>query len=185
MVSGQDLRSVHMNTKSTRGFTIGSLAEQAGVSIDTIRYYERMGLLPAPQRRASGYREYDASALERVRFIRRAKDLTFSLAEVCDLLNLSADGEHGVQGVRQRASERLAEINRLIHNMEAVRDHLSRLIEACPGHGLPDCCPILSDLRGSESGEASPSSYSNAADAAHPGIRSCCADSPRLERNKA
>src|ERR1700741_4507457 len=91
--------------------TIGTVAKRAGVPIDTIRYYEREGLLPEPLRRASGYRSYNESAISRLRFIRRAKDLGFTLDEIRDLLALSADRHRGVKAVRQRAEQRLAGID--------------------------------------------------------------------------
>jgi MerR family copper efflux transcriptional regulator len=76
---------------SPASLTIGRIAQSAGVAIDTIRFYEREGLLPAPKRRPSGYREYDESAVSRLRFIRRAKDLGFTLEEIRELFALSAD----------------------------------------------------------------------------------------------
>src|SRR5689334_21689188 len=85
--------------------TIGRLAKTAGVNIDTVRYYERNGLVPAPTRRLSGYREYDATDVARLRFILRAKDLGFALAEIRELLSLSADRD--VKGVKRRAEGRL------------------------------------------------------------------------------
>lgn len=129
-------------------FTIGGLARQADVAIDTIRYYEREGLLPAPQRRASGYREYDGGAVERVRFIRRAKELGFTLEEIRDLLALSADRQHGVEGIKQRAKRRLDELNERIAQLTAMRDTLAGLVNECPGCGEPESCPILTSIHG-------------------------------------
>jgi MerR family copper efflux transcriptional regulator len=80
--------------------TIGAVARRAGVGIDTIRYYEREGLLPKPRRRASGYRDYGSEVVERLRFIRRAKDLGFTLEEIRELLALSTDRERGVKTVK-------------------------------------------------------------------------------------
>ncbi len=131
-----------------RTMTIGTLASAAGVAIDTIRYYEREGLLAAPRRRASGYREYDPPSLRRLRFIRRAKELGFSLAEIRGLLALSSDRERGVAGVRERAASRLAEVERRIRELRRVQRGLKQLVEACPGHGALDDCPILSTLAG-------------------------------------
>lgn len=142
-----------MSTNRSTHFTIGALAKQAEVAIDTIRYYEREQLLPPPVRRPSGYREYDAQAVGRVRFIRRAKDLGFSLQEIRDLLALESDRDHGVQGIKQRASKRLEELNQRIAEMIEIRDLLSRLVEACPGEGAPECCPILSSMRAPESAQ--------------------------------
>lgn len=124
--------------------TIGRLAKQAGVNIDTIRYYERSGLLPAPLRRASGYREYRESDLDRLRFIGRAKNLGFSLAEIHELLSLSAD--RNVAGVKRRAEDRLAHVERKIKELQQVRRGLRTLIDACPGHGALESCPIVAAL---------------------------------------
>ena len=126
--------------------TIGHVARAAGVAIDTIRYYEREGLLPVPARRLSGYRDYTPDAVTRLRFIRRAKELGFSLPEIRELLALSADRERGVRGVKQRAEARLAEIERRIRELKRVQRGLKNLIDACPGHGALERCPILTAL---------------------------------------
>ncbi|GGA15484.1 heavy metal-responsive transcriptional regulator [Dyella caseinilytica] len=130
--------------------TIGTVAKRAGVAIDTIRYYEREGLLPEPLRRASGYRSYNESAISRLRFIRRAKDLGFTLDEIRDLLALSADRHRGVKEVKQRAEQRLASIDARIAELMRIRKGLEQLIEACPGHGHPEQCPILRALSDEE-----------------------------------
>jgi MerR family copper efflux transcriptional regulator len=126
--------------------TIGAVAKRVGVAIDTIRYYERQGLLPEPARRASGYRSYGDGTVAQLRFIRRAKDLGFTLEEIRELLTLSADRLHGVKRVKQRAKQRLAEIEQRIAEWQRVRDGLAQLIESCPGHGKPESCPILAAL---------------------------------------
>jgi MerR family copper efflux transcriptional regulator len=126
--------------------TIGAVAKRVGVAIDTIRYYERQGLLPEPARRASGYRSYGDGAVAQLRFIRRAKDLGFTLEEIRELLALSADRLHGVKQVKQRAKQRLAEIELRIAEWQRVRDGLAQLVESCPGHGKPESCPILAAL---------------------------------------
>jgi MerR family copper efflux transcriptional regulator len=127
-------------------FTIGEVARRAQVGIDTVRYYERNDLLPEAPRRLSGYREYDGDDVRRLRFIRRAKELGFSLAEIRELLALSADRERGVRGVKARAQTRLAEVEARIRELQSMRRGLKHLIEACPGHGPLDACPILAAL---------------------------------------
>ena len=130
--------------------TIGRLAERAGVNIDTIRYYERNGLLPAPSRRASGYREYAPGDVERLRFIRRAKELGFALSEIAELLSLTADRRNDMQGVKRKAEERLEQVELKIKELQRVRRGLLKLIDACPGHGELASCPIVAALsRGS------------------------------------
>ena len=136
---------------SASHLTIGRVARAAGVAIDTIRYYEREGLLPEPERRLSGYRDYAPDAITRLRFIRRAKELGFTLGEIRELLALSADRERGVRGVRPRAETRLAEIERRIRELKRVQRGLKSLIDACPGHGAPERCPILTALSHEES----------------------------------
>lgn len=129
-----------------QSFTIGQVARRAGVGIDTVRYYERNHLLPEAQRRISGYREYGDGDVRRLRFIRRAKELGFTLAEIRELLALSSDRERGVRGVKVRAEARLTEVDRRIRELQQVRRGLKHLIAACPGHGPLDRCPILTAL---------------------------------------
>ncbi|HEY8587784.1 MAG TPA: heavy metal-responsive transcriptional regulator [Rhodanobacter sp.] len=131
---------------NTASFTIGAVAKRVGVAIDTIRYYERQGLLPEPPRRASGYRSYGDDAVAQLRFIRRAKDLGFTLEEIRQLLALSADRQHGVRSVKKRAQQRLESIEQRIAELQRVRDGLAQLVESCPGHGAPEHCPILRAL---------------------------------------
>lgn len=124
--------------------SIGQLAKQAGVGIDTVRYYERDGLLAPAGRLASGYRRYGATELRRLRFIRRAKALGFSLEEIRSLLTLSE--ERSVARIKQTAEARLADIDARIDELERIRTGLRTLIDACPGHGRAESCPILNAL---------------------------------------
>ena len=124
--------------------TIGRLAKEAGINIDTIRYYERNGLIPEPVRRASGYREYGSADLRRLRFILRAKDLGFTLAEIGELLSLSGDKD--VRGVKRRAEQRLEQVEHKIKELQRVRRGLKTLVDACPGHGDLEHCPIVAAL---------------------------------------
>lgn len=139
-----------MNAQPSPHFTIGSVARRAGVGIDTIRYYEREGLLPPPRRRASGYRDYGDAAIERLRFIRRAKDLGFTLQEIRELLALSSDRERGVHNVKRRAGARLAGIEERVRELQKVRRGLKQLIATCPGDGPLEHCPILRALGGEQ-----------------------------------
>lgn len=135
---------LHPQTASRPTLTIGRLAEQAGVGIDTVRYYERAGLLPAPPRRASGYRAYPADSVARLRFIRRAKDLGFTLTEIGELLELSGRGD--VPEIREAARHKLDLVEHKLAELQRVRDGLRQLIAACPGHGPAEHCPILRAL---------------------------------------
>lgn len=129
---------------------IGRLAELSGVSIDTVRYYERAGLLPEPSRRASGYREYSHSDVERLRFVRRSKELGFSLSEIADLLSLADDRHSDMKGVKKKAEKRLEQVEIKITELQRVKRGLKKLITACPGHGELDRCPIVAALNGKE-----------------------------------
>ena len=123
---------------------IGELAKDAGVAIDTVRYYERNGLLAPAGRLASGYRRYGETELRRLRFIRRAKSLGFSLEDIRALLALSA--ERSVAKVKRAAEAKLDDIEQRIAELERIRAGLRTLIAACPGHGRAEACPILNAL---------------------------------------
>ncbi len=125
---------------------IGELAARAHVGIDTVRYYERNGLLPKPQRQASGYRHYESGDVERLQFVRRAKALGFSLVEIAELLALSARREEDMGAMKSAAAAKLADVEFRLAEMERVRDGLRDLIDACPGHGALGRCPILHAL---------------------------------------
>jgi len=127
-------------------FTIGEVAKRAGIGIDTVRYYERSQVLPKPERRPSGYRQYDITDVQRLSFIRHAKELGFKLDEIRELLALSTDRERGVGGIKARAVSRLADLDARITEMQRIRRGLQVLIEACPGHGKLETCPILGAL---------------------------------------
>jgi len=124
--------------------SIGQLAKRSGVPIDTVRHYERIGLLKPTVRLASGYRRYGEAEQKRLRFIRRGKSLGFTLEEIQELLSLSA--HRNVAQVRQAAKARLADVERRITELARVRDSLRTLIAACPGHGRAEDCPILNAL---------------------------------------
>jgi MerR family copper efflux transcriptional regulator len=123
---------------------IGQLAKRGGVGIDTVRYYERSGLLAPRTRLASGYRRYGDTELARLRFIRRAQGLGFTLKEIKQLLALSAQRDVG--RVKRSAQTKLLDVEARIAALERVRDGLATLIEACPGHGRAADCPILRAL---------------------------------------
>ncbi len=125
---------------------IGDVAERAGVNLQTIRYYERQGLLPRPPRLASGYRVFPHAAVRQVRFIKRAQELGFSLAEIRDLLSLRASEEAGAHEVRQRARAKIAVIEEKVRSLLAMKDALAALADRCPGCGPLRDCPILDAL---------------------------------------
>jgi len=123
---------------------IGKIASRAGVSVDTVRYYEKNGLLSPASRLASGYRRYDELQLRRLRFIREAQKLGFSLRDVRELLGLSR--QRDVTRVKRAAEKKLADVEARIAALERVRNGLGKLVAACPGHGQARDCPILKAL---------------------------------------
>jgi MerR family copper efflux transcriptional regulator len=129
-----------------KGLTIGQVARRAGLGVETVRYYEREGLLAAPARRPSGYRAYPEEVVARLRFIRRAKELGFTLREIKDHLELSADPATTRAELRGRAEEKVTDVEARIADLTRVRDALRALAAACDGHGPLDGCPILHAL---------------------------------------
>jgi MerR family transcriptional regulator, copper efflux regulator len=125
---------------------ISQLAKRAGVSIDTVRYYERHDILPLPKRQASGYPQYGELDVARLRFVRRAKGLGFTLVEIRELLALSSRREDDMAGLKSTATEKLADVERKLAELERIRDGLKALVASCPGHGALETCPILAAL---------------------------------------
>jgi DNA-binding transcriptional MerR regulator len=123
---------------------IGQLAKRGGVGIDTVRYYERNGLLTPQGRLASGYRRYSELELARLRFIRRAQALGFTLKEIKEQLALSAQRDVG--RVKRSAQTKLRDVETRIADLTRMRDGLATLIDACPGRGRAADCPILGAL---------------------------------------
>jgi DNA-binding transcriptional MerR regulator len=119
------------------------LAEQSGVNVQTLRYYERRGLLPEPERLDSGYRAYGADAVQIVRFVRRAQKLGFSLQEINTLLELSAGGPASCDAARELASAKVAELDQKLATITAMRDSLLRLIDTCSLPRDRRECPLL------------------------------------------
>lgn len=125
---------------------IGELAHKADVNVDTVRYYERQGLLPEPQRLRSGYRQYDSGDVSRLRFVRRAKALGFTLQEIRELLELSSHRERDMAEMKTAAMEKLNDVEGKLAELTRIRDGLKTLIASCPGHGALEQCPILNAL---------------------------------------
>lgn len=136
-----------MTEPTLETLTIGELARRAGVGVDTIRFYEREGLVAEPDRSpSSGYRQYAPQAVQRVRFIRHAKELGFTLKEVQELLDLRVDPSSTCADVRRRAQEKVAAIEQRIASLERMRTALRRLAARCQGGGPVTECPILEEL---------------------------------------
>jgi MerR family copper efflux transcriptional regulator len=124
---------------------IGQAAKQTGLSAKMIRYYESIDLLPAAGRTDSGYRQYGSQDLHRLAFIKRSRDLGFSLTEVSQLLALWQDRERASADVKALAAAHISELERKISELSGLRDTLQELISNCQGDDRPDC-PILKDL---------------------------------------
>lgn len=126
--------------------TIGALAKQAGVGVETVRFYERRGLVRRPARPGSGYRAYPEDAVARIRFIRNAQALGFSLQEIKDLLSLRVTAGTSCAAVRSRAAAKVADVHRRLEELGRIRTALEKFIAACPGRGALSNCTILEVL---------------------------------------
>ncbi len=126
--------------------TTGRLAKRAGVNIETIRYYERKGLLPVPPRRESGYRQYPPEAVQRIRFIKRAQELGFSLREIADLLDLRVAEHRSCDEVRQQAEAKIQHIEEKIRDLQRVLNALRQLSASCSNTESQEECPLLAYL---------------------------------------
>jgi len=131
--------------------TIGNVARAAGVGVETIRFYERRGLIEQPPKPANGgFRAYPKETVQRIRFIRQAQELGFSLREIAELLSLRADPATDCGDVRDHARAKLCEVNRKIARLEKFRAALEGLVAACPGRGALRRCSIMEALEGTE-----------------------------------
>jgi len=126
---------------------IGEASARSGVSAKMIRYYERIGLLPEPDRRESGYRLYDESDVHRLRFVRRARDFGFPVERIRELLRLWNDRKRPSAEVKRIAEAHVADLDKKIGELTALRDSMNDLAKRCHGDQRPDC-PILADLEG-------------------------------------
>ena len=128
------------------GLTRGQLARQGGVNIEAIRYYERQGLLRKPPRSPAGYRMFFTEDVRRIRFIKRAQALGFSLKEIKELLALRLNPGTKCADVRRRAEDKLAYIEQKIQSLHQIKNALTRLVAACAGRGSASECPVLESL---------------------------------------
>jgi len=139
-----------MHDAQGRTLTIGALARAAGVGVETIRYYERRGLLPDPPRSAAGHRRYPVGSIDRVEFIRRAKDLGFTLREISELIDLRVEDGAPCAPVEARAREKLARVAKKIEELRRIQASLERLVEACVANQPTGECPMLEELERGE-----------------------------------
>jgi len=132
------------------GLKIGEVAERGGVNLQTIRYYEREKLLPEPPRLASGYRVYPDQTVRRVRFIKRAQEIGFTLTEIRGLLAIRIDADRDSSGVRTLAQAKINDIEKKIQTLQQMKEVLGRITERCSGCGPISDCPILESIDSDE-----------------------------------
>ena len=128
------------------GLTIGQVAKEAGVGVETIRFYERQGLIEQPPRPHEGFRKYSPETVATLRFTRRAKELGFTLLEIAELLGLHRHEARSCAEARQRAEAKIADIEGRIAALVRMRDALGSLVDACRERGHVGECPILESL---------------------------------------
>lgn len=129
--------------------TIGKLAKACEVKVDTVRYYERLGLVLPLERTESGYRVYSPDSVKRLRFVRKAQSLGFTLEEIKELLELSEMPEADCADVRDKASKKIEEVEKRITDLITIKESLGELAEFCPGKGKPlSECNILKHFYG-------------------------------------
>ena len=126
--------------------SIGQVARRAGVGVETVRFYEREGELSPPPRCASGYRQYSEQAVKRIRFIKRAQQLGFSLKEITELLMLRVDAQMPCEEVKKHAEAKLAEVERKVIELQRMRQALLQVAALCTGQGSASACPMLEAL---------------------------------------
>ena len=126
--------------------SIGELAKRANVNVETIRYYERRGLIPEPPRNKSGHRLYSQGAVTRTDFIKRCKALGFSLKEIVELLALRVTPESTCADMKSRVEVKISDVEMKISDLNQIRDGLYRLSQKCTGNGPIGKCPILEEL---------------------------------------
>src|SRR2546428_5951312 len=129
--------------------SIGQVARRAGVGVETVRFYEREGLLEEPPRRASGYRQYSEEVVKRIGFIKRAQQLGFSLKEISELL-LRVDAQTSCEEVKGRTEAKIAEVERKMVELHRMRQALLQVHSLCTGQGPTGRCPMLDALNQQE-----------------------------------
>ena len=130
--------------------SIGQVARQGGVGVETVRFYERQGLLEKPPRKESGYRQYPPEAVSRLHFIKKAKEVGFSLKEIKELLLLRLDETATCQDVRSRAEAKILDIEQKLQALTRMKQALTDLTKACSGRGSVSECPILQSFEKQE-----------------------------------
>src|SRR5436305_373863 len=135
-----------MKGTNAKPLTIGRLAQEVGINLETVRFYERKGLLPKPPRSTSGYRLFPVDTARRLRFIKRAQELGFSLSEIRELLMLRLSSRTTSTEIRKRAEAKIADIEGKITSLDSMRKSLFKLARSCAGCAPLSECPILESL---------------------------------------
>lgn len=133
-------------------FSIGEVAKQTGVTVEAVRFYEKQGLITEPQRSSAGYRQYPSETVKRVRFIQRAKEVGFTLKDIAELLSLRQEPGTSCADIKRRATQKIAEVEQKMRDLERIRDALVRMARKCRGRGPLSSCPILEELEWKEEG---------------------------------
>jgi MerR family mercuric resistance operon transcriptional regulator len=125
---------------------IGQVAKQTGVTVETVRFYEKQGLIAAPRRTDAGYRQYPLETVKRVQFVQRAKEVGFTLKDIGELLALRQTPGTSCADIKLHATQKIKEVDQKIHDLQHIRDVLGRMILKCSGSGDLSECPILEEL---------------------------------------
>lgn len=133
-------------TTETKPLSIGQVADRAGIGVETVRFYERQGLIEEPPRRDSGYRQFPESVLYRLHFIRKARELGFSLPEIKELLSLGVDSSSVCAQVQERVDQKLAHVGEKIAELERIQAALTEVLEECKKGPSSDGCQFLDVL---------------------------------------
>lgn len=139
------------NNLSSKHMTISQLAERAGLNLQTIRYYESLDLIPEPERSESGYRLYDESYLEHIKFVKNAQDLSFSLEEIKKLVNLKFSKSSLGDDVKLIISSKVSELENKIQSLEQMKSYMEGLLNSCSGEMPTSDCPIIKSLEQGQS----------------------------------
>ena len=137
-----------MANNSTSTYKTGEVARRAGVNRETVRYYEKRGLIPEPDRRRSGYRIFTGRHIEQIKFIKRAQELGFTLSEIKELLELRMDEDTPCSEIKQEAQQKYRDVVDKIDDLTRIKETLVDLIDACDQEGPIGECPILEALEG-------------------------------------
>ncbi|MCU7939118.1 MAG: heavy metal-responsive transcriptional regulator [gamma proteobacterium symbiont of Bathyaustriella thionipta] len=125
---------------------IGQVAKETGITVETIRFYEKQGLIDTPQRTENGYRQYPQNTVKRVRFIQHAKDVGFTLKNIGELLSLRQEPGTSCTDIKLRTTEKIEEVDQKIRDLTRIREALARMVMKCTGSNEIRQCPILEEL---------------------------------------